>query len=114
MTSKPESQSTDEQHEERRQMHAALTLNNTAIQVYVGLRIPEGKVTPEGAKIMHDRHYVQVNNLDTSFDIAKMVEQALSTLQRDMVKALEEQMQLKAKEQASDGDAQVEDGPVHE
>lgn len=119
MTSKPESQSTEETEEQvlarRAKVHAIHTLNGTAVEVFVSLRIPAGKLTPESAKIISDRHYVSLAPESlTSFDVVEQVGHAFNRLTADVVTALRDQVLEKMAEQGGDGDAQVEDGPVHE
>lgn len=100
-----ESEESEEQVRERRaKVHAIHTLNNTAVEVFVCLRVPEGKLTPENAKIISDRHYVSLDPESlTSFDVVEQVGHAFNRLTADVVKALREQVREKMMEQADDG-----------
>lgn len=118
MTNSPESQSTEPQEETEEQVrerrakaHAIRTLNNTAVEAVVCLTIPEGKLTPESAKIISDRHYVSLDPESlTSFDVVEQVHHALNRLTADVVAALRDQVREKMMEQAGDGRSQESRG----
>lgn len=117
MTSKPESQSTEETKEQKRdrlaRAHAAHTLNNTAVEVFICMRIPRDQLVPNHAGIISGRQYLPVADLDSS-NVVELVGFLLESMQRDALKVLKQKVDEFAEGQADDGDAQVEDGPVHE
>lgn len=99
------SEETEEQVRERRaKAHAVRTLNNTAVEIFLCLTVPEGKLTPESAKIISDRHYVSLAPESlTSLDVVEQVGYALDRLKADVVRALRDQVHVKMREQADDG-----------
>lgn len=102
-----EIEETEEQVRERRaKVHAIHTLNNTAVEIFICLRIPEGKLTPEGAKILSGRQYVSVESLD-SLDVVEAVKFTLRALQSTVVNELNKQVcKALAEEQVDDGRSQ--------
>ncbi len=116
MTNKPESQSTEETEEQvrerRAKVHAVHTLNNTAIELVLCMRVPEGKLTPESAKVISDRKYVSLADIDSS-NAVDIIGLMLDGMTEDVLKALREQIDEFEKERAGDGQPQVE-APVAE
>lgn len=103
-----EREETEEQARERRaKVHAIHTLDNTAVEVFVCLRVPEGKLTPENAKLISDRYYVSLNPESlTSLDVVEQVDHVLKRLTTDVVRALGDQVHKKMREQSDDGRSQ--------